>query len=105
MATKAQKANLEAARMLLKVLDDYPDREKKVEIASDIAWLATDQNISPEEVIEEGPSEGVEYLRGLVTISEMSEGSEDMMPDMESQATDLAKRWRSIRAKAIKSLL
>jgi hypothetical protein len=91
--------------MLLQVLDDYPDRSRKVEVASDIAWLAADQNISPEEVIEGGPGEGVEYLKGLVTISEMSEGSEDMAPDVESQATDLAKRWRSIRAKAIKSIL
>jgi hypothetical protein len=105
MATKEQKTNLEAVRALLKVLDNFETRGEKVEAASDIAWMAADQAISPEDVLAEGPEAAQEYLNSLATISDESREIEDLMPDAESQSDDLARRWRSIRAKAIKAIL
>jgi hypothetical protein len=105
VANKTQTTNLEAVRALLSVLDDYDSRGEKVEAASDIAWTATDQAISPEELMSEGPEAAVEYLRSLATISDQSKEIEELMPDAESQGEALARRWRSIRAKAIKQII
>jgi hypothetical protein len=105
MATKAQKANLAAAQALLKALDQYETPGEKAIAASDIAWMATDQMISPDDLLDQGIDSAVEYLQALAELSEQSEGVEDLMPDLESRHSDLAKRWRSIRAKAIKSIL
>ena len=105
MATKAQKANLATVRVLLKALDQYETPGEKTIAASDIAWMATDQAVSPDDIAEQNFDEAVEYLQALADLSAQSQDIEDLMPDLESQSDELAKRWRSIRAKAIKSIL
>lgn len=105
MPNSIQKTNLEAVRALLSALDGYETRGEKVVVASDIIMMAIDQNISPEEVISEGPQEAVDYLRSLATISDESRNIEELMPNAENLGEDLARRWRSIRAKAIRSII
>jgi hypothetical protein len=105
MTTKAQKANLAAVHVLLKALDKYETPGEKAIAASDIAWMAVEQEISPEDVITQDRRDAVEYLQALADLSSQSQDIDDLLPDMGTQNSELAKRWRSIRAKAIKSIL
>jgi hypothetical protein len=108
MPSPTQKANLDTVKALLASLDQYDSRGDKVIAISDITTAAIEQNLTPEEVVSEGQESAVEYLRALGAIAEQSRDIEDLMPDAEHQANkadELNRRWRSIRAKAIKGII